>query len=201
MFSFRPALIKINQSRFSLTKFFWLGQLFLFIFAIILSIVPSLLPFWSRFGRLMANLSVLAFILSLLPGIFRRLQAHGLFQDLQLILMLFRRQFGLAMYLFAFYHYLFSRIFPTLKFNGNLLAISPFELFGFIAFLLTTPLFLTSNDQSQRRLGRRWGQLHRLVYIIIWLIVIHIALQLKFGPTLILLIITAITQTFSLLRH
>ncbi len=35
---------------------------------------------------------------------------------------------------------------------------------GFVAFLLLIPLALTSTTAMIRRLGRRWGLLHRLVY-------------------------------------
>jgi sulfoxide reductase heme-binding subunit YedZ len=35
---------------------------------------------------------------------------------------------------------------------------------GFLAFLLLIPLAITSTDGMIRRLGKRWGKLHRLVY-------------------------------------
>jgi methionine sulfoxide reductase heme-binding subunit len=41
----------------------------------------------------------------------------------------------------------------------------PFITAGFTAFLLMLPLAATSNDAMIRRLGRRWSQLHRLVYV------------------------------------
>jgi sulfoxide reductase heme-binding subunit YedZ len=40
-----------------------------------------------------------------------------------------------------------------------------FALAGFTAFLLMAPLALTSTKGWQRRLGKRWKQLHWLVYI------------------------------------
>ncbi len=49
----------------------------------------------------------------------------------------------------------------------------PFILVGFSAFLLLLPLALTSNRFSIRKLGRRWQQLHRLVYLIAVLGVLH----------------------------
>jgi len=36
---------------------------------------------------------------------------------------------------------------------------------GFTAFVLMIPLAVTSTQGMIRRLGRRWGQLHRLIYI------------------------------------
>jgi sulfoxide reductase heme-binding subunit YedZ len=44
---------------------------------------------------------------------------------------------------------------------------------GFAAFLCLLPLALTSTRRAQRRLGRRWQTLHRLVYAAAILGVIH----------------------------
>lgn len=44
---------------------------------------------------------------------------------------------------------------------------------GFTAFLCLVPLALTSTRRAQRRLGRRWQVLHRLVYVAAILGVIH----------------------------
>lgn len=42
----------------------------------------------------------------------------------------------------------------------------PFITVGFASFVLLIPLALTSTNAMMRRLGRRWQQLHRLVYLI-----------------------------------
>ena len=42
----------------------------------------------------------------------------------------------------------------------------PFITVGFASFVLLVPLALTSTNAMMRRLGRRWQQLHRLVYLI-----------------------------------
>lgn len=49
----------------------------------------------------------------------------------------------------------------------------PYVLIGFSGFLLSIPLAVTSNRAMMRRLGKRWLQLHRLVYLIAILGVIH----------------------------
>jgi len=49
----------------------------------------------------------------------------------------------------------------------------PFITVGFTAFLLLVPLAVTSTNRMMKRLGRRWSQLHRLVYPIILLGIIH----------------------------
>lgn len=47
---------------------------------------------------------------------------------------------------------------------------------GFFALLFTIPLTLTSNKWAMRKLGKNWKRLHRTVYIIIILTVIHVVL-------------------------
>lgn len=42
----------------------------------------------------------------------------------------------------------------------------PFITVGFACFVLLIPLALTSTNAMMRRLGRRWQQLHRLVYLV-----------------------------------
>lgn len=44
---------------------------------------------------------------------------------------------------------------------------------GFAAWLLLIPLALTSTDRAIRRLGKRWGRLHRLVYPATFLGILH----------------------------
>lgn len=49
----------------------------------------------------------------------------------------------------------------------------PFVTVGFTAFMLMLPLAATSTQSMMRRLGRRWQELHRLVYAIAVLAVLH----------------------------
>jgi sulfoxide reductase heme-binding subunit YedZ len=49
----------------------------------------------------------------------------------------------------------------------------PFITVGFAAFVLMLPLAATSTDGMMRWLGRRWTQLHRLVYAVAVLGVLH----------------------------
>jgi methionine sulfoxide reductase heme-binding subunit len=49
----------------------------------------------------------------------------------------------------------------------------PFITIGFAAFVLMVPLALTSNHWSMRRLGRNWGKLHRLIYLIAIAAMLH----------------------------
>jgi sulfoxide reductase heme-binding subunit YedZ len=49
----------------------------------------------------------------------------------------------------------------------------PFVTVGFTAFVLLTALAATSTNAMQRRLARNWQRLHRLVYAVAALGVVH----------------------------
>jgi sulfoxide reductase heme-binding subunit YedZ len=52
-------------------------------------------------------------------------------------------------------------------------------LIGLTAFLLLLPLALTSFTYWMKRLGKNWKRLHKLVYIIAPLVVVHFLLSVK----------------------
>ncbi len=55
----------------------------------------------------------------------------------------------------------------------------PFITIGMLALLLMLPLALTSTKGMIRRLGKRWAQLHRVIYLIAILGVIHFWMAVK----------------------
>jgi sulfoxide reductase heme-binding subunit YedZ len=56
----------------------------------------------------------------------------------------------------------------------------PFIAMGMLAFTLLVPLAITSNQRAVKRLGgRRWNRLHKLVYAVAILAVIHFILRAK----------------------
>ncbi len=55
----------------------------------------------------------------------------------------------------------------------------PYISVGMLAFILLCPLVLTSTKKMQKRLGKNWVKLHRLVYLIALLGVIHFVWQSK----------------------
>ena len=89
----------------------------------------------------------------------------------------FRRMAGLFVYFYAVLHLLSYGWFDMgldLADIGHDIAKRPFILVGFSAFVLLTPLALTSFNRAIRALGgRRWQQLHRLVYAVALLAVLH----------------------------
>jgi DMSO/TMAO reductase YedYZ heme-binding membrane subunit len=56
-----------------------------------------------------------------------------------------------------------------------------FTLIGFLMVMLAIPLFITSNNWAQRKLGRYWKRLQRLTYVIWGLLFFHLATLEGFG--------------------
>jgi len=88
----------------------------------------------------------------------------------------YRRMLGLFCFFYASCHFL---IWLWLDQNFDLAAMwkdvvkRPFITMGFISLVMLTPLALSSTRWAQRKLGRRWGQLHRLVYVIACTAMLH----------------------------
>ena len=88
-----------------------------------------------------------------------------------------RRMAGLFVYFYAVLHLLayswFDMGFDVADIAKDI-AKRPFILVGFAAFVLLTPLALTSFNRAIKVMGgRRWQMLHRLVYGIAGLAVLH----------------------------
>jgi sulfoxide reductase heme-binding subunit YedZ len=89
----------------------------------------------------------------------------------------FRRMLGLFVYFYAVLHLLcyswFDKGFEVGEIARDI-AKRPFILVGFSGFLLLTPLAATSFNRAMRVLGaRRWQNLHRLVYAVAGLALLH----------------------------
>ena len=87
-----------------------------------------------------------------------------------------RRMLGLFMFFYACLH-VATYLWLDFDFVWEDIFIDvgdhPRILVGFLAFLLAIPLAVTSNNMSVRRLGTRWKKLHRLVYVLAVLAVVH----------------------------
>lgn len=87
-----------------------------------------------------------------------------------------RRMLGLFTFFYASLHFLtflwFDHFFDLADMVRDVLK-RPFIAMGFSAFVLLIPLAVTSNDAMVRMLGRRWMLLHRLIYVIAVLSMLH----------------------------
>ena len=98
------------------------------------------------------------------------------------IVIQFRRMIGLFAFFYAVLHFTAYWAFDlTFAFDTMVTDVlkRPFIAFGFTALLLLLPLALTSTKGWIRRLGKRWAQLHRLVYAAAILAVLHFAWKVK----------------------
>jgi len=88
----------------------------------------------------------------------------------------YRRMLGLFTFFYASLHFVtyvwLDQFFDPAAIAKDIIK-RPFITIGFAAFVLLIPLAATSTHAMMRRLGRRWQQLHRLVYLVAILGVIH----------------------------
>ncbi len=109
-----------------------------------------------------------------------------------------RRLLGLFAFFYVCLHfltYLFDQNF-ALGYIVEDVVERPYITVGFTAFLLLIPLAITSTKGMIRRLGKRWQQLHRLVYVaaalgvlhFLWLVKADVREPLLFGAALAVLL-------------
>lgn len=124
-------------------------------------------------GKKLGDLALILYIITLIPGIFTRLK---IFSTFTATLKLFRRQFGVSTFLTAVVHQSF--VFTFLLIATNTFSFKLFtahEVLGLIALLLLFPMWLSSNDFVERKMGRWWKIMHRITYVILMLIFFHVA--------------------------
>jgi len=150
----------------------WISWLKLAVFGV--ALIPFLRLFWLGYqGDLTANpiefitrstgiwtLVFLCITLAVTP--LRRLTGQGW-------LLRLRRMLGLFAFFYACLHLTtyvwFDQWFDLSEIIKDVFK-RPFITAGFTAFVLMVPLALTSNQWAMRTLKRRWQQLHRLIYLI-----------------------------------
>lgn len=125
-----------------------------------------------------------------------------------------RRQLGLWCFAYVVLHSSAYAIFILGLDWGQLtveLRKRPYIIVGSLAFLCLLALAITSNRYSQRRLGSAWKKLHRLVYLIVVLGLLHFlwvvradlkewSLYAGIGAVLLMLRIPAIARRIPRLR-
>jgi sulfoxide reductase heme-binding subunit YedZ len=111
----------------------------------------------------------------------------------------YRRMLGLFTFFYACLHFTtyvwLDQFFAPAAIAKDIVK-RPFITVGFTAFVLLIPLAATSTHAMMRRLGRRWQQLHRLIYPIallgvvhfLWLVKKDLTEPLVYGAILVLLL-------------
>ena len=111
-----------------------------------------------------------------------------------------RRMLGLFAFFYACLHFLtYAGVDQSFDLSAILADVvkRPYITIGFTCFVLLIPLAATSTNAMQRRLGgKRWQQLHRLIYLIaaggvvhyLWLVKKDITLPVLYGLVLAVLL-------------
>jgi len=93
-----------------------------------------------------------------------------------------RRMLGLFSFFYATLHFLTWFVldwFFDFRQMAKDVAMRPFITLGMATFVMLLALALTSTQKSIRRLGRRWTQLHRLIYVAAVTALLHFWLARK----------------------
>lgn len=94
----------------------------------------------------------------------------------------YRRALGLLSFYYALMHlaaYLLLDLAMDFSTLWDDVVKRPFIMFGMAALGLLVPLALTSNNFSIRKMGRKWIWLHRLIYGVAVLVLLHFSLSAK----------------------
>src|SRR5690606_39097445 len=122
------------------------------------------------------------------------------------VLWQYRRMVGLYALFYVVLHFL-TFLFFILQMSfadlGREIAQRPYITLGFLAFLLLLPLVATSFQAAQRKLGRNWKKLHRLVYVINVLAVLHIVwiVRSSYGDAVLYGTLVSFALLYRLLRN
>ncbi|QFY44421.1 sulfoxide reductase heme-binding subunit YedZ [Candidatus Methylospira mobilis] len=117
-----------------------------------------------------------------------------------------RRVPALFCFFYGCLHFLFYLVFEqAFDFAGVIADISqkPYITVGLAAFLILTPLAVTSTDAMKRRLGgRNWRNLHRLTYVAAIASAFHYLLLVKrdIGPPAIYIVLLALLFLLRLVK-
>jgi len=128
-------------------------------------------PYHGKISIFFGELSVLFYIVTLLPGMAMRLGIHHTFFTLVRV---YRRYIGITMYLLALSHVVLNK-FP--KLIPDFSKTPTFELMGIVSIIIFLFLFITSNNFSQKLLSIGWFYLQRLTYLGMFFVLLHLSVN------------------------
>ncbi len=167
-----PSFRLLPRDRIAVAKIF-VAAVCLYPFAIVVAKIASLIPFGANpveevlhsMGK--TGLQLLWVTLAITP--LRKLTKLN-------ALMRLRRMLGLFAFFYLSMHLLVYAVLDRgLDFDELIVDLTqrPYIIVGMLCFVLLVPLAVTSTRGWQRRLGRRWTTLHRLIYPAAILGVLH----------------------------
>ncbi|MBK1780982.1 sulfoxide reductase heme-binding subunit YedZ [Advenella sp. WQ 585] len=116
-------------------------------------------------------------------------------------LLRWRRTLGLYAFFYAFLHmiaWLWLDRKLSFPFMLKDLAERPYILLGMLSFAILCVLAATSRQKSIRKLGRNWQRLHRAVYVVGILLIIHFWKMLPEGQSLVAPVVFTLVMAFLL---
>jgi len=100
----------------------------------------------------------------------------------QVWLIRYRRMIGLFAFFYVSLHFLsyiwFDQFFSVDEIIKDIIK-RPFITIGFVCYLLLIPLALTSTNKMMKRLKKNWGRLHKIVYPVSMLALLHYFMMIK----------------------
>lgn len=150
--------------------------------------LPAIWLFWGALGGGLGVDPVKAIEHSLGLSALQLLMASLCITPLRWIglnLLRYRRALGVMAFAYASLHLLTWVVLDMgLRWGemGDDLVKRPYIIIGMAGYLALIPLALTSTDGAIRRLGRRWGRLHRLSYLAVVAGALHFLILVKSWP-------------------
>jgi len=131
--------------------------------------IGSMFNFSKFTGNASINIVILILFIKPVSMIFFR---FGLFRKL----MMFRRQFGILAFYFAFFHFIAVLMHNYLQLGYNFYDVTSWYFMGTAGMIIMFILYLTSNNLSMRILKLNWKKLQKITYFVLPIIAIHIML-------------------------
>ena len=122
--------------------------------------------------NLLGFLSLIAYVLTLLPSILRVVFPAKITKTISKQLLQYRREIGVLAFLLGLAHgYLITQ-----RRHFNWLNLSTFILSfeGMTTLLIFTLLAITSNSYATKKLRKNWKRLHNLTYLAMFLLTWHV---------------------------
>jgi len=141
----------------------------------------------ARLSNTFGKLAILTYVITLIPGIAKRFEINLMPVT---VILLYRRQIGILMFLLALTHMVMS---------GMFLAPLPFVIVGMIAMIILFLLFVTSNDFCVKVLSSHWHKLQKFTFGAMFFIFLHLVL-IRFSWFTLLLLTVMIVELISFIK-
>ncbi len=135
---------------------------------------PEIYNFFATNRAWFGRIALLVLLLVITPGIIGR---FGIDIKISRIITVYRRRLGILVFLLALTHYNIITLPRIAGIEPFVFPMPVFQTIGFLALVMLAFLFLSSNDLSVKRFGKWWKWLHRLIYVILFLVLLHTSLQ------------------------